>query len=544
MKWRGFLINYNGPPKEIFNLFPDNGLALLASVLTAEGYQVKILDYLTPGTFKKFSSPQVTEILKDFHRQSKVILSTPDYSYITSLYNKLNSAYRQIQEEIAQEIFQEINKFLPQFIGFKLWEGFGIEGSLYIARRIKEVYPKIITIGGGPQVDAFREDILMVAPQFDFLIYGEGELPLLSLLSALRHPHPSLNSIPNLIYREGDKIISNSQGELISLSDLPSPIYNCEVYPAIEEKKIKIFLVEESRGCPNKCNFCIHPAKSGNYHRKKKPEKILEEIHKITHQFKTPIFRLAGSNPPAKLLTELAQKIKEKNYIYSAFGHINLPNIFPLLKQSGCISLAFGVESGSAFILEKLINKHTTPLQIKSTLIRSREAGIFTIASVIVPTPLDTEETIKETLNLLLETKPDSVTTQFAILIPQTLWWEKAEEFGFKFSNKKLLKRKLLFYKEDFLLPNQFIKHIPYRIGKLNHNKIIDIALNFNLELEKSGIATGISDFLVLCAYAYGYDPVKFRNLTDEIINNRNYDDMINLVKEINKKITLLYEAL
>jgi len=540
MEKKGLLINYNGPPREIFNLFPDNGLAILASVMIHEGHDIKILDFITPETYKRFCSPRISETLEKLRLLTRNAPSIIEQRSTNPLLRELHALYRQVEEEIALEICSEAEKFSPQFIGFKLWGGWGTEGSFHIARMVKKKYPGIFILAGGPQVDVFREEILASAPQIDFLIHGEGEQSLLCLLEAFKGKLP-FSSVPGLIYREGSTIITNKKGDFVSLSGLPSPLYDPSVYPAMEEGKIRIFLIEESRGCPNSCNFCIHPRKSGNCHRTKKLEDLEEEIERTANAFETPFFRLSGSNPPQALLSELAEKISGKGYIYSAFGNIHMPEIFPLLAESGCASLAFGVESGSPCILEKAMNKHINPQKIKETLIRSRKGGIFTIASIIIPAPYDDETTIEETLCLLKEAHPDSVTTQFALLTPETSWWERAEEFGFKFSDKSMLKRKLLTYKEDFLLPIDLIERIPYRIGRFNHNAIIRTAMNFNAELEKSGIATGISDFLVLCAHSLGKDPLEFRRLTDEILGNQRYDELSMLVREMNHKLNSIY---
>ncbi len=540
MKIKGLLVNYNGPPREIFNLFPDNGLAILASVLIHDGHDIKILDYITPETYKRFCSQHIMRTLEELRHRIRISPSNIAHRSTNPLLRDLHSLYRRVEEEIAQEICREAEIFSPQFIGFKLWGGWGTEGSFHIARMVKKKYPGIFILGGGPQVDVFREEILNTAPQFDFLIHGEGEQSLLCLFEAFTRKIP-FSSVPGLIYREGSTINTNQKGDFISLSNLPPPLYDPTVYPAMEEGKIKVFLIEESRGCPNSCNFCIHPRKSGNYHRTKKPEDLEKEIEHITSDFETPFFRLSGSNPPPALLTELAERIRGKGYIYSAFGNINMPEIFQLLVQSGCVSLAFGVESGSPCILEKAMNKHINPHKIKETLIRSKKAGIFTIASIIVPAPYENDTTIEETLSLLKEARPDSVTTQFALLTPETSWWERADDFGFKFSDKSMLKRKLLTYKEDFLLPLDLIERIPYRIGRFNHDTIIATAMNFNAELEKSGIATGISDFLVLCAHSLEKAPAEFRSLTDEILGNQRYEELSMLVHEVNHKVNSIY---
>ena len=73
------------------------------------------------------------------------------------------------------------------------------------------------------------------------------------------------------------------------------------------------------------------------------------------------------------------------------------------MHKSGCVSLFFGVESGSQEILDKDINKGIKVEQIIRTLKMAKKANLITVASIITPCPHETPETLKQTLKVLVE---------------------------------------------------------------------------------------------------------------------------------------------
>ncbi len=529
-------INYKGPISEIFNLFPDNGLALLASITSKSGYTTKILDLNTVATFKAFFPEKVKNRINAIIQENTNIPSS-DIHALNLVKKELNEIILTGEQQIIQQVIEEIKNFQPGYIGFKLWSGTGTLGSFKIARKIKKHFPSVIIIGGGPQVEVFRDEILNFAPQFDYLIYGEAEISLIKLLAETAKSNPQFKSVPNLIYNDGTKIATNPKGELISFSELPEPDYSPAIYPAISDEKIKIFVIEDSRGCPNRCHFCIHPEKSGNFHRIKNAEQLSKELKNTAIALNSKFFRLAGSNPPPEHIFALSSKIKNDGYIYSTFGHTHTASELTALKESGCRAMAFGVESGSQYILENMMGKKILPEKIKKTLCETKKAGIFTIASIIFPTPLDNEKTMRETLELLLESAPDAVTVQLPGLTPETFWWDKAKEMGFNFSNKEFLKKKLLLFNDDSIIKEP----LPYRIGKMKYADSLNAVNIFIEKLEKNGIINGISDFLYLCAKASDMESLNFMNMSHQIITEKNTEALESIVTKINSNINKLY---
>ena len=86
-----------------------------------------------------------------------------------------------------------------------------------------------------------------------------------------------------------------------------------------------------------------------------------------------------------------------------------------LLYRAGCREAWSGLESGSPRIL-KSIGKGTSVPTIRRAFKAAREAGIMRRSYVLLGTPLETFETIKETEALIDEVRPDTVS--FSVLAP------------------------------------------------------------------------------------------------------------------------------
>ena len=78
-------------------------------------------------------------------------------------------------------------------------------------KRIKEVVPTTITVGGGLMYTAVPQKIMAENPQLDFAIvgvFGDNEYPLWELLEELKKPAPKFADIRGLTWREATKSCS------------------------------------------------------------------------------------------------------------------------------------------------------------------------------------------------------------------------------------------------------------------------------------------------------------------------------------------------
>jgi len=100
-----------------------------------------------------------------------------------------------------------------------------------------------------------------------------------------------------------------------------------------------------------------------------------------------------------------------------------------LMRRAGCWKLCYGIESGSQKVLDAL-RKGITLDQIRETLRLTRQAGILTHGYVMIGMLPDTRDTIRETIEFVLEADLDLVTVNHFTPFPNTPDYKNATHFG------------------------------------------------------------------------------------------------------------------
>lgn len=522
MKGNFLLISVAGLPKILSDFIPDAGLGVLAASLINEGRSVKILDFNQPSLFSEVFTDEISSFLEKFAHKIFIEGKSPsimDLIKLRIIDKQLEKNKKIFSEKFRGYIENFVEKEKIDCIGFKLWAGDGFRWSLEAGRYLKKKYPELKIIGGGPQVDIFGEEIYRVGEFFDALCYGEGEETIVHLADFVAGKRKR-EDIPNTIFRKDDgSIIKTPRKFIEDLDKLPLAVYTPDVYTSINEK-LKVLVLDESRGCPNSCYFCIHPVKSGK-RRTKSPGKVVSEMKEYKDKYGVYIFKYAGSSTPGRFMMDVAKMVIDEglDVRYTSFGHINEFDIdFSLLKSSGCESIFFGLESADEKILKEGMNKNIDLDKAKKILQSCKNSGIFTVVSLIYPAPFETEETRKKTLDFIKEVCPDSVLVQFAGIYPGTVWFKFPERFNFTIEDKESYPLKTMTYQIKNLFPPTYWKPLPYKINGMPFKNYARETALFQRELQEEDIETSISDEAYLI-YKYS----GFSTLRDFLNTNRYY---------------------
>jgi len=517
------LVNYAGYPFAPNSLMPDNGMANLAGALYEQGTDVQILDYCAASTVERMTSPELRQQLA----KSWETLRAPGrgpfrtlsrYGALQTL-KRCEKERRRLQDravtEIADEVVEHVQRRKVQAVGLKLWNGDGLEGSGRLARAIRKRCPGVRVFGGGPHVDVFATGILQRYPLFDALVYGEGEVTIRRLAESGNNP-AAYDDIPNLIHVRNGETRQSPRQMIEDLDQLPMPIYDPAVYPAMAgDEKVKLAVIDESRGCRNECSFCIHPLKSNRQVRVKSIARLLREIDLLGERYGFHSFRFGGSCTPYSLLNGFAGEVLRQNrkLRYASFAHIRDSHEadFFAIRRSGCVALFFGLESGSQRILDSM-RKHIRVEEMAETLRRASEAGIFTVGSLIFPAPGETAESEADTIRLLREAPLNSVMLQAPIIAPQTDWFESPESYGIHFPDKARYLNDVLTWKVKLQLPPRFWDSLPVMIDGRTYPQVLAKAGELGRQIAAMGLPTAISDETYLMSVNAGMDATEFRN--------------------------------
>ncbi|PLX98706.1 MAG: hypothetical protein C0623_11940 [Desulfuromonas sp.] len=338
----------------------------------------------------------------------------------------------------------EINAFCPEVLGISSTT-LSISHAKSLAAIIKEAFPDIIIILGGPHVSAVPELTLNRLPDIDIAVLGEGEETIVCLLQAIKESKP-LADVEGIVYRDtaGDLIRTKARSPVNELDSLPYPAWDLlegfpEKYtsPAFKVRKKPSVSLVSSRGCPNECIFCDRSVFGKSCHAYS-AEYIVHLIEYLYVEFGVREFSFEDDTfiTFKKRLFEICHKLIALNLdiSWSCLGRVDhvTSEGLRLMKKAGCWQISYGIESGRDEIL-RIINKNINLSQIRSAVELTRKEGLNAKGFFIVGNPGETRQTLQQTLSLMLALPLNDISVAMLTPFPGTEIEARVEEFG-KFS--------------------------------------------------------------------------------------------------------------
>jgi len=306
--------------------------------------------------------------------------------------------------------------------------------AVSLSRELKK--NKITTIIGGAH-PTFLPYQTLVESQADYVVCGEGEIPLRELIrNNFRNDNiPGVYSLENL-KDERPEIIKAQVVE--NLDELPFPDWvqmNPQDYPKAPHgaviKGFPVGVIITSRGCPYECTFCAAPKFCDRKIRFRTPENVVEEIEYLIKNyqvkeihFEDDNFTISADNVKRLCRLLMEKKIKINWACPNGIRADNVsPELIRLMKESGCYYFAYGIESANPRIL-KNIKKRESIDTMERAIKMADEAGISTQGFFIFGLPGETASTIEENVNFALRSGLSRA--QFIILdvLPGSELWD------------------------------------------------------------------------------------------------------------------------
>lgn len=282
----------------------------------------------------------------------------------------------------------------------------------WLVPHLKERNPNCKIVLGGP-VGTYLAELVLTKNPVDVIVDGEGENTILDLVAAYSKGR-GLNTVSGIYYKDEDGNVNRTPAREVvqDLDTLPFPAW--DMFP-MEETYMKNPVVGlgrdmdviSSRGCPYLCTFCA--PSFGRKYRYRSPEHVLEEIRQLKKlydvdfiSFQDDLFVTNRQRVfdfcEALIRSELFGKIK-----WSCTGRVNLVDepLLRAMKDSGCVSVSFGIESGSQYILDSL-KKAFRVEQAVEAIGLCEKLGLRHPSSFIIGSPMETTETLEETVQFAI----------------------------------------------------------------------------------------------------------------------------------------------
>ena len=313
--------------------------------------------------------------------------------------------------KFEKHLLQEVEKISPDIIAFSISTGMHTL-MLEVCRSLKQSL-SFISIFGGAHCTFFPEFI--EEDGVDIICRGEGEYALAELADAV-DIKSDFSSIRNLYVKKDGGIIKNELRPLIeNLDSLPFPDRSIFDKYAHYRKMRRRYLIT-SRGCPYNCSYCFNNSLKkivegkGKYVRQKSVSNVIEELKLLRENYKPlrikfydDIFVLNKN----WILDFCEQYKKEINIPFIAQIRVNLVNeeIIKALKQAGCITVDFGIESGNPEFRKIILKRDIPDNQILEVALLLKKYGIKTLTFNMVGLPDETIDMCFDTIRLNIKAK-------------------------------------------------------------------------------------------------------------------------------------------
>ena len=369
------------------------------------------------------------------------------------------------------------------------------------------------TIIVGNSVAGSIPEVFLNNTKGDIVVTGEGEVSAYEAVEAIRLGN-GLTSVEGISFRNSDGTIFTTphrKAEKIdelpeidwSAFDVEKYIQKAETMPDKDDspEEMRSMPVVTARGCAFKCTFCHYVFWDDPY-RNRTPQSILTEIKHLIEKYNVNYIHFwddlsfASAIQVEKLCDEIIKSGIKFKWIASVrvdlFSRARLSDenalrVAKKMKEAGCYSVGFALESGNKEIL-KMMNKEIEVDAFYKTVYILKQAGIISQTSVVFGYPIETKETIKETFDQCLKAGLYP-SIGFLLPLPYTVMYDYAKANGFITDEDRFLES--ITERQDICLnmtkmsDDEIMNEI--KIGAAKLNEMLNVGLTEDTFIKSKG---------------------------------------------------------
>ena len=313
-----------------------------------------------------------------------------------------------------------IHSIGPDMVGLSVYTHNRTD-SFRLAREIRKRLPKTLIVAGGPHAACLGGEVLRRVKAIDYVVRGEGELALATLLEggAVRAP-------------DSGRIITG--GRINKLDALPAPSRFGGVMRGIDPNEQFKYLIT-SRGCPHRCVYCCSPNLWGRETAFHSAGHIVDEIEYCVKTYGIIYFSIRDDNFTLRRerVLEFCRLLRERKlYImWNCQSRVDTldEEMLVEMKRAGLEHIQLGVESGSERVLS-MYDKRTTVADIERASAAVRRAGVYLAFYLMAGMRDERASDIGKTVELIRRTLPGDGMVSPVALYPGTALYDEARERG------------------------------------------------------------------------------------------------------------------
>jgi anaerobic magnesium-protoporphyrin IX monomethyl ester cyclase len=386
------------------------GLASMAAVLARAGHEVRVYD---------------AERCDEGDTLSWTGVAGRHGDYLRGLSDERHPIWQEVEATVRDQ--------KPDLVGIT-----ALSVKAASARRVaaiaRKVNPGVPVVVGGDHPTIFPEQFLR-DPIIDFAVRGEGEAAILDLVAYLERGRADAAIPAGVSIRTPGGIRHGpDRPPIMDLDGLPLPAIE-SLLGAASYRPVDFGSIMTSRGCPFGCTFCGVSTVWGRRVRNRSIPNVLAEIGHLNRRYGTTYFsfRDASFTLDRRRTEDFCDGLQALGLgvQWECLTRADLldEDLVTKMAAAGCATIRLGIESGSPRIL-KYMNK---PIDMDVTRRTARvlnRLGMYWSAYILIGTPQETSESVRETLDFLKEVDPPFITLARFAPIPGSAMYMELEQRG------------------------------------------------------------------------------------------------------------------
>jgi p-methyltransferase len=312
------------------------------------------------------------------------------------------------------------------------------EPIIEIVEFVREHSPRTKIVVGGPHIYNLSADLDEETQDYVFQLIGadiyiidsQGESTLAQLMGELRQgENGDLQRVSNLCYAAAGSFQRTLR--MPENNDLDEETMDWSLFDPRDVTPVTY--LRTARSCPFTCTFCNYPTLAGA-HVVATVDNVESQLRYL-HEIGTTdvVFIDDTFNVPLPRFRELLRMMIRNKFGFRWISFFRCSNadeeVIELMKESGCVGVLLGIESGDQRILQ-FMKKAATLERYEWGIRQLHSRDISTFVSLICGFPGETAESVKNTLAFVERTAPTFFNVQLYYHDLRAPIHAQAEEFG------------------------------------------------------------------------------------------------------------------
>ena len=371
-----------------------------------------------------------------------------------------------------EESAKTLNDINPRVVCFVVYgqqpsaSSQNMSGAIGTADLLKKLNPNMKTLFVGGHISALPLNVL-AEPSVDMICQNEGVYTISNLLRTDLTTQ-QLKSVKGLGYKlEGNSVLNPSE-TIVPRNrleqDLPGMAW--DLLPDIKKYRTAgwhswsnntesepFASLYTSLGCPYKCSFCMIniinrtdssegiASADSNVFRYWNPEYIIKQFDQIAEmgvknvKIADELFVLNPNH-----FIKICELIVERGYDFNIWAYSRIdtckPKWLDILKKAGVNWLGLGIENPNQVLRKEIHKDGFKEVKIGDLMEDMRNAGINIGGNYIFGLPMDTNESMRDTLEFAMENKTEMVNFYCAMAYPGSPLYLHAIDKGWELPDK------------------------------------------------------------------------------------------------------------